>query len=113
VCGQRDRDSAALEEDASATTSCPHCSAETSIAGRRGIPADHDDLVPWLPTSSCTHVVTEFRPDVTFFCSHEHLEKWRTDRGHPEGEIRSAEEAALLGRQWWGYLRPPGAAEVR
>ena len=43
-------------------------------------------------------------PDVNFFCDRAHLDAWRSQAGTPVGETLSADEAAELGRQWWGYL---------
>lgn len=40
----------------------------------------------WLPTASCSHVVTQFCPDVNLFCNRDHLEAWRARAGNPEGE---------------------------
>jgi alkylmercury lyase len=96
---------AALGEDAQVATACPHCSAEITLTIRSGAPHAGDDLVLWLPTSSCSHVVTQFCPDVNFFCSREHLDAWRSKVGEAEGRVLSAEEVAELGRQWWAYLR--------
>lgn len=49
-------------------------------------------------------VVTQFCPDVNFFCNRDHLATWRAQAGNPEGETLDADGAAELGRQWWGYL---------
>ena len=95
---------AALGEDGEVLTACPHCSAEIVVQIEAGVPEANDDLVLWLPTASCSHVVTQFCPDVNFFCNREHLEAWRAQAGEPAGETLSADEAAELGRQWWGYL---------
>jgi hypothetical protein len=97
---------AALEEDARVTTSCPHCSASISLSIKGGVPDASDDLVLWLPISSCTHVVTQFCPDVNFFCNREHLGAWRSGVGQPVGRVLSAMEVAQLGQAWWAYLRP-------
>lgn len=95
---------AALAEDGRVVTSCPNCSTEIVAEIKAGVPAVNEDLVLWLPTASCSHVVTQFCPDVNFFCNREHLEAWRSQVGEPVGETLSADEAAELGRQWWGYL---------
>jgi hypothetical protein len=97
---------AALGSDAEVETICPHCSAEIAITIRAGVPRADEKLVLWLPTFSCSHVVTQFCPDVNFFCNREHLEAWRSQRGEPEGRSLDAYEAAQLGRQWWAYLSP-------
>lgn len=100
---------AALGSDAEVKTVCPHCSAEIKITISAGVPRAEEELVLWLPTSCCSHVVTQFCPDVNFFCNREHLEAWRSQRGEPEGRSLNADEAAQLGRQWWAYLSPPQA----
>ena len=95
---------AALGEDGEVLTACPHCSAEIIVPIEGGAPQASEELVLWLPTASCTHVVTQFCPDVNFFCSGAHLDAWRSQAGEPVGEALSADAAAELGRQWWGYL---------
>lgn len=78
--------------------------AEIAVQIEAGVPEADLDLVLWLPTASCSHVVTQFCPDVNFFCSREHLEAWRSQAGELVGETLSADEASELGRQWWRYL---------
>ena len=95
---------AALGEDGEVVTACPHCSAEIVIPIRAGVPEASQDLVLWLPTASCSHVVTQFCPDVNFFCNRGHLRAWRSQSGEPVGETLNGDEAAELGRHWWGYL---------
>lgn len=95
---------AALGEDALVFTPCPHCSTEIVVPIDAGVPDANEDIVLWLPTASCSHVVTQFCPDVNFFCSRAHLDAWQSQAGEPEGETLSADEAAELGRQWWAYL---------
>lgn len=95
---------AALGEDGEVVTACPHCSAEIVVSIDAGVPEANEDLVLWLPTASCSHVVTQFCPDVNFFCDRAHLDSWRSQAGEPVGETLSADEAAELGRQWWSYL---------
>ncbi len=95
---------AALGEDGEVETTCPYCSARIVVPIRSGVPQADAQLVLWLPTASCSHVVTQFCPDVNFFCSRDHLDDWRSRAGEPEGETLDAEGAAALGRQWWAYL---------
>ena len=95
---------AALGEDGLVFTECPHCSTEIVIPIDAGVPDAHEDILLWLPTANCSHVVTQFCPDVNFFCNSVHLDSWRSQAGEPVGETLSADEAAELGRQWWGYL---------
>lgn len=96
---------AALGEDGEVATACPHCAAEIVVQIEAGVPEGNENLALWLPTASCSHVVTQFCPDVNFFCNREHLEAWRLQAGEPVGETLNADEAAELGRQWWGYLK--------
>lgn len=95
---------AALAEDGEIMTTCPHCSAQIHVGIHAGVPNANDDLVLWVPTASCSHVVTQFCPDVNLFCNRDHLEAWRSQAGDPAGEILNTEGAAELGRQWWAHL---------
>lgn len=95
---------AALREDGEVVTACPHCFTEIDISIHAGNPEADPELMLWLPTASCSHVVTQFCPDVNFFCDAEHLAAWRSEAGDPEGEMLNADGAAELGRKWWGYL---------
>lgn len=99
---------AALGEDGNVATACPHCSAEIFLAIGAGVPQADDELVLWLPTAGCSHVVTQFCPEVNFFCNDEHLEAWRAQAGDPMGQTLSADGAAELGRKWWAYLTDRG-----
>lgn len=96
---------AALGEDGQVVTVCPHCSTEIVVSIDAGVPDAHEDILLWLPTASCSHVVTQFCPDVNLFCNRAQLDSWRSQAGEPVGETLSANEAAELGRQWWGYLK--------
>lgn len=95
---------AALDEHGEVVTACPHCAAEIVVSIRSGEPQTDADLVLWLPTASCSHVVTQFCPDVNLFCDREHLAAWRSEAGEPEGETLDVQGAAELGRRWWAYL---------
>lgn len=99
---------AALGEDGEVETTCPYCSARIVVPIHGGVPEADAELVLWLPTASCSHVVTQFCPDVNFFCSRGHLDAWRSRAGKPEGETLDSEGAAGLGRQWWAYLTKTG-----
>ena len=98
----------ALDENADVTTTCPHCSSEIAIAVREGKAEGPEDIVLWLPTSSCSHVVSQFCPEVNLFCSRTHLDEWRPQEDRGEGRVLSVQEVAELGRQWWAYLRLSG-----
>jgi len=41
---------------------------------------------------------------MNLFCSEEHLEVWRRERGAPDGIALSIPEVEELGRTWWGDL---------
>src|SRR5680860_367275 len=91
----------ALDENADVTTTCPHCRSEIAIAVRYGKAEGPEDVVLWLPTSSCSHVVSQFCPEVN---SRTHLDEWRPREDRGEGRVLSVQEVAELGRQWWAHL---------
>lgn len=95
---------AALEEDVEVTTVCPHCRSDIIVSMRRGVPEGDEEIVLWLPTSGCSHVMSQFCPEVNLFCSPDHLEQWRASRDAVEGQVLTVDETADLGRQWWAYL---------
>lgn len=99
---------AALGEDALVFTACPNCSTEIVVPIDAGVPDADEAIVLWMPTASCSHVVTQFCPDVNFFCNRDHLTVWRSHAGDAEGYTLTAREAAELGRKWWAYLTKEG-----
>ena len=95
---------AALEEDAQVTTVCPQCDSDIRVSARRGVPDGDENVVLWLPTSGCSHVMSQFCPEVNLFCSRDHLKQWRASRNADEGRVLSLDATADLGGQWWAYL---------
>lgn len=95
---------AALEEDAQVTTVCPHCQSDITVSVRQGVPEGDKDIVLWLATSGCSHVMSQFCAEVNFFCSSDHLEHWRSAHDAGGGRVLSLDETAELGRQWSAYL---------
>jgi hypothetical protein len=59
------------------------------------------DTVLWLPREPCTNVREQFCPDTNLFCDHHHLDHWRDQAGHPDGDVLTVPEAAAIGRYWW------------
>lgn len=87
---------AALDENADVTTTCPHCSSEIALAVRGGKADGPEDVVLWVPTSSCSHVVSQFCPEVNFFCSRAQLDEWRPQQERGEGRVLGLLEVAEL-----------------
>ena len=96
---------AALESDALAVTSCPTCGRAIEVEVRRGRLGVDPRLRAWLPRQECcSSVIDEACPDMNLFCTDEHLEVWRRERGAPDGIALSIPEVEELGRIWWGDL---------
>ena len=89
---------AALARNATVLTICPYCSNQIAITPpRRARAAPGRGL--WLPPASCSHLVTQFCPEVNFFLLRSHLEAWRSQRDRGQGRVLSVKEAAELGRR--------------
>ena len=56
----------------------------------------------------CSHVVTQFCPDVNLFCNLGHLEEWRAASGAAPEQAVTVAEVAYVGRRWWSYLHAAG-----
>ncbi|MGH7316802.1 MAG: organomercurial lyase [Candidatus Rokuibacteriota bacterium] len=100
---------AALGEDAEVLTSCPSCGALLHITVVNGKPRSDLAAVLWLPLQECSHVMTEFCPDVNLFCDEAHLQGWLQEEGAGvRGSVLSIEETAALGEKWWSHLTSTG-----
>lgn len=95
---------AALEEDARVETSCLQCGVSITVEGEAGRPRVDGELVLWLPTNECSHLISQFCPDVSFFCDASHVEAWLAERPGSPGEKLSVDQVAELSREWWAYL---------
>lgn len=97
-----------LKEDAGVLSRCAHCSCAVEVQVRpytisRHLPAE---IVVWFPTSEddCCPVAESRCPNISFFCSSDHLDVWRHGRGEPPGVVLSLNEAFEAGREIFGSL---------
>ncbi|MCI0484903.1 MAG: alkylmercury lyase family protein [candidate division NC10 bacterium] len=100
---------AMLNEDARISSRCAHCGSAVEVQAQpesvtRYLPLE---TVVWFPTSeeddSCP--VAESRcPNISFFCSNDHLDAWRMGREEPSGVALSLNEAFEAGREIFGSL---------
>lgn len=97
---------AALGEDATVETSCPHCGRPIEISMPKGRSLGASGFVAWLPSKEVTRVVDELCPEINLFCDEDHLGAWRADSGDPPGRALGIEEVEELGRRWWADLAP-------
>lgn len=95
---------AAMAIDATAVTSCPTCSTELRVTLRAGQPADDPDLVLWLPTGPCTHLVQDFCRKANLYCNQDHLAAGV--RSELAGQPITITEAARIGRSAWSDIAP-------
>lgn len=94
---------AALGADATGSTRCGACGREIAVEIRDGEPVE-TTVVGWLPEEACSNVMAEFCPSALFFCSVEHLERWRVESGAGSGEALDLGALAERGREEWGQL---------
>jgi hypothetical protein len=102
---------AAYGADADVITTCGWCERTVHVQVKRGLPAADAAVVLWLPTSACGNVRDEFCPLANLFCDRDHLESWHRSAANPRGEVRTLEQAAALGREWWSRT-PAGCCEA-
>jgi hypothetical protein len=79
------------------------CGRTIHVVVRGGTP-DPSTAIGWLPNESCSNVRAEFCPDALLFCSHSHLEEWRSKAGSAEGEALGVDALAERGRLAWREL---------
>jgi len=92
---------AALGVDADVSSPCGWCDRHLDVHAAAGIPTGDDRVVLWLPTSPCSNVRRDFCPLANLFCDIDHLDAWRRSVPNAEGEARSVERAAAVGRRSW------------
>ena len=76
---------AALQLDAVALTSCPHCQATLPIQIRAGRPDDRPQRMVWLPASTGGNLLTDFCSHSNVFCCTGHVHAWR-----PQGHLATS-----------------------
>jgi len=94
---------AALEAEAEGVTACGWCNERIEVAIRGGRPLA-SQTVGWLPSESCSNVMEQFCPSALFFCSLEHLERWRSETDQPSGSALGLNELAERGVDTWREL---------
>ncbi len=99
---------AMLQETASISSQCGYCESPVEIEARpeqltRYLPPK---AVVWFATSEddCCPVAESRCPNISFFCSGDHLEAWRRVKGQPSGILLSLSEAFEAGRVIFGSL---------
>jgi len=99
---------AMLKEDVSISSHCVHCGRSVQIQARpeqltRHLPSE---TVVWFPSSEgdCCPVAQSRCPNISFFCTSDHLEAWRKANGQPAGVVLSLLEAFEAGRAIFGSL---------
>lgn len=97
---------AALGSDATGSTRCGACGRDITIEIRNGDPRENA-VVGWLPEEACVNVRAEFCPSALFFCSLEHVERWRVESGAGRGEALDLLALAERGREEWAQLVEP------
>ena len=99
---------AMLQETANISSQCGYCELPVEIEARpeqltRYLPPEG---VVWFPTSEdeCCPVAESRCPNISFFCTSDHLEVWRKANGQPAGVVLSVLEAFEAGREIFGSL---------
>jgi len=110
---------AMLKEDVSISSHCVHCGRSVQIQARpeqltRHLPSE---TVVWFPIPAeddCCPVAQSRCPNISFFCTSDHLETWRKVNGQPPGVLLSLLEAFEAGREIFGsLLAQPNARQTR
>ncbi len=90
---------AAVALDATAVTTCPHCSVELRVVIQAGHASALPDVCLWLPGGPCSHLVEDFCRHANLYCSRDHLMAVvPPDR---PGRAVDVAEAAAIGRINW------------
>ncbi len=99
---------AMLQEVADIVSRCAHCGSQVEIR----VSPDHvtrylpGGALVWFPTSEdeCCPVAQSRCPNISFFCTSDHLETWWKGNGQPPGLVLSLLEAFEAGREIFGSL---------
>lgn len=77
-----------------------------------GEPEDATGLVVWLPEGPCGDLRRDFCDAANLFPDPAALERWLADNGRPQGRAITVDEAAELGRSWWGRRVADGCCDA-
>ena len=94
---------AALHADAAGVTACGWCKQTIKVAIHEGKP-ETSNAVGWLPNESCANVMEQFCPSALFFCSMDHLDRWRAESDRASGDALDLERLASHGAHTWREL---------
>ena len=97
-----------LKQAADLVSRCEHCNIpiEIAVAPEELGQYHPGETVVWFPLApdGCLSVAQSRCPDINFFCSPEHQDTWRENRGWPDGQSMTMAEAFEAGREIFGSL---------
>lgn len=102
-----------LRRDADIVSRCAGCEVDVRIEvrGREIVRQEPADIVVWLAErrEDCV-AATDLCPDLNFFCSPDHLDRWRTGAG-ATGEQLTLSQALARGREVFERLMADSSPE--
>ncbi len=107
-----------LQKEVRISSQCGYCGASVEIQARpervtRYFPTE---TRVWFPASEddCCPIAESRCPNISFFCTSDHLETWRSVNGQADGVVLSLLEAFEAGREIFGsLLAEPSARQTR
>ena len=97
-----------LGQEADIVSRCAQCQASVEVAVAPDGLGQHrpGNSVVWFPLAedTCCPVAESRCPDINFFCSPEHQDAWRQNRGWPKGLSLTMPEAFEAGQEIFGSL---------
>ncbi len=104
-----------LNADAVIESRCAHCGKEIRVVVRDNALMEYtpqETRVWYMQADACCVAALEQCPSINFFCSHEHLAAWRSQRASERGEEFDVPRAFVRGREVFGnLLRPDGSKD--
>ncbi|MFQ5804649.1 MAG: alkylmercury lyase family protein [Candidatus Methylomirabilales bacterium] len=99
---------AMLRETAEISSRCAHCESKVEVQAQPDTLSQYhsSEIAVWFPESEddCCPVAQSRCPNISFFCTDEHLKAWRWANGYPSGVVLSLLEAFEVGRVIFGSL---------
>ncbi len=88
-----------FRKDIGIDSSCAYCgeSVHIEVEGGEITQRKPEDAVVWAGTKCSEHAATSLCTTLAFFCSKEHVEKWRAENKE-EGKVLSLAEALYVGK---------------
>lgn len=97
----------ALDLDAQASTTCPHCGTELRVEIRNGQTTPDDSVRLFCPTAPCADVRADFCAAANLFCNSDHLNAWTATHPTAQGQELTLTETVDLGSAMWGPHKNP------